>query len=73
MTRSRGIPSVKTWRATFTRQGELIGQCQVMAPTAVLARLELVHGVPSYWRWLLDCDKLTLGVVRARNMCGRRR
>jgi len=73
MTRSRGIPSVKTWRATFTRQGAIIGIATVWAPTACLARLELIHGVPSYWRWLLECDKLTLGVVRARNMCGRRR
>jgi hypothetical protein len=60
------IPTVKTWRATFTKEGQVIGVATVFAPTAVLARLNLIHGTPSYWRWMLACDKLSLGVVRKR-------
>lgn len=67
---SRNIPTVKTWRAIFTKNGERIGLATVHAPTRILARLELIHGCPSYWRLMVECDEFHLSLVRKPNMCG---
>lgn len=65
------IPSVKTWRVRFLRDGAPVGTFYVRAPTKVLAKLEMVHGEHGWSFWGLAADEVRYSVVR--NMCGRRR
>ena len=73
MTHSRGIPSVRTWRVTWWRDGQKRDVCSVQAPTKLLARMNAWFERPDLFLANWDADKVTIHVHSMRNMCGRRR
>jgi hypothetical protein len=65
---SKGIPPVRTWRATFYGFGNhKLGSVTVQAPTKFLARLALNDGLaryPAAFEAYLECSRVTWGAVR---------
>jgi hypothetical protein len=59
------IPSVKTWRVRFLRDGRPVWTVYVRAPTKTLAKLAMGHGEHG-WTFMLDADEVRYSVVRER-------
>ena len=57
------IPRVKTWRVTFRKEGHVIAQTTVLAPTRFLAKLNL-RDDPFFWQWLRQGDQVTIACER---------
>jgi hypothetical protein len=80
---SRNIPQVRTWRVTWYSGAITVAFVTVRAPTKLLARLAVMDALCEPQNTLMRerflnararnaIDRVTYGIVRAPNMCGRR-